>query len=87
MQIVVHHGFWPHLNEIIGMAFRYASVTTLYVEAANGFLRDRLAFGSSSFRTIGQSIRVYQALGFKDDVLEAVFYGNANGLLSLAARG
>ena len=98
LQIVVHHGFWPHVNEIIGVAFRYANVTivpdmyiflpggSLYVEAANGFLRDQLAFGSSfPFRAIGQSIRDYQALGFKDDVLEALFFGTANRLLSLDA--
>jgi predicted TIM-barrel fold metal-dependent hydrolase len=98
LQIVVHHGFWPHVNEIIGVAFRYANVTIvpdmyiflpggkLYVEAANGFLRDQLAFGSSfPFRAIGQSIRDYQALGFKDDVLEAVLFENANRLLSLGA--
>ncbi|HML27266.1 MAG TPA: amidohydrolase family protein, partial [Hyphomicrobium sp.] len=49
LQIVVHHGAWPKVNEIIGAAFRYANVHVvpdmyifvpggnLYVEAANGF--------------------------------------------------
>lgn len=97
LQIVVHHGFWPHVNEIIGVAFRYANVTivpdmyiflpggSLYVEAANGFMRDQIAFGSSfPFRAIGQSVRDYQELGFKDEVLESVLFANAYRLLSLS---
>jgi uncharacterized protein len=27
LQIVVHHGAWPRVTEIIGVAFRYANVT------------------------------------------------------------
>jgi len=96
LQIVVHHGFWPRVNEVIGVAFRYANVSivpdmyiflpggSLYVEAGNGFLRDQLIFGSSfPFRAIAQSIRDYQKLGFKDAVLEAVLFENAYRLLSL----
>jgi uncharacterized protein len=58
LQIGVHHGAWPRVTEIIGVAFRYANVTlvpdmnifqpagTLYVDAANGALSDQIAFGS-----------------------------------------
>jgi len=96
LQIVVHHGAWPRVNEIIGVAFRYANVTlvpdmyifqpggSLYVEAANGALADQIAFGSSfPFRSIAQSIEDYEKLGFRDDVLEKVFNTNARRLLKL----
>jgi predicted TIM-barrel fold metal-dependent hydrolase len=57
LQIVVHHGAWPRVDEIVGVAFRYANVTLapdmyifqpggrLYVEAANGALSDQIALG------------------------------------------
>lgn len=96
LQIVVHHGAWPKVQEIIGVAFRYANVHVvpdmyiftpggdLYVEAANGFMRDQILFGSSfPFRAMAQSVEDYQKLGFKDAVIEAVMYENANRLLKL----
>jgi len=94
LPIVVHHGAWPRVDEIVGVAFRYANVTLvpdmyifqpggrLYVEAANGALGDQIAFGSSyPFRAMRQSVEDYQQLGFRDDVLEKLFYGNAARLL------
>jgi hypothetical protein len=97
LQIVVHHGAWPRVDEIIGVAFRYANVTLvpdmyifqpggrLYVEAANGALGDQIAFGSSyPFRAMRQSADDYAKLGFKDAVLDKVFYANAARLLGVA---
>lgn len=99
LSIVVHHGLWPHVNEIIGVAFRYANVFivpdmyiflpggSLYVEAANGFLQDQLLFGSSHpFRAMRQSVEDYAALGFKSRVLDLVFYENAKRLLKAGTR-
>lgn len=96
LSIVVHHGLWPRVNEIIGVAFRYANVSIvpdmyiflpgghLYVEAANGFMRDQLIFGSSfPFRAIGQSVADYTRLGFRDDVIDCVLFNNARRLLNL----
>jgi predicted TIM-barrel fold metal-dependent hydrolase len=96
LQIVVHHGAWPRVTEIIGVAFRYANVTlvpdlyifqpggALYVEAANGALSDQIAFGSSyPFRAMAQSIEDYEKLGFRDVVREKVFFSNATRLLNL----
>jgi uncharacterized protein len=96
LQIVVHHGAWPRVNEIIGVAFRYANVTlvpdmyifqpggALYVEAANGALSDQIAFGSAyPFRAMAQSIEDYERLGFRDEVREKVFFSNATRLLDL----
>jgi predicted TIM-barrel fold metal-dependent hydrolase len=97
LQIVVHHGAWPRADEIVGVAFRYENVTIvpdmyifqpggrLYVEAANGSLRDQIAFGSSyPFRAMRQSADDYARLGFDDDALERVFHRTAARLLSLA---
>jgi predicted TIM-barrel fold metal-dependent hydrolase len=94
--VVVHHGAWPRVNEIIGVAFRYANVTLvpdmyifqpgggLYVEAANGALSDQIAFRSSfPFRAMAQSIADYERIGFRDDVREKVFFANAARLLDL----
>ena len=96
LEIVVHHGAWPRVDEMIGVAFLYPNVTLvpdmyifqpggrLYVEAANGALADQVAFGSSyPFRAMRQSADDYERLGFRDDVLEKVFYGNAARLLKM----
>lgn len=96
LSIVVHHGAWPRVDEIIGVAFRYANVTLvpdmyifqpggrLYVEAANGALADQVAFGSSfPFRAMRQSADDYEKLGFSDAALEKVFFGNAARLLGV----
>jgi uncharacterized protein len=96
LELVVHHGAWPRVTEIIGVAFRYANVTlvpdmyifqpggALYVEAANGALSDQIAFGSSyPFRAMAQSIEDYERLGFRDEVREKVFFSNATRLLNL----
>jgi predicted TIM-barrel fold metal-dependent hydrolase len=97
LQIVVHHGAWPRVDEIVGVAFRYDNVTIvpdmyifqpggrLYVEAANGALSEQIAFGSSfPFRAMRQSAQDYERLGFSDDALEKVFFANAARLLKIA---
>jgi len=96
LSIVVHHGAWPRVDEIIGVAFRYENVTLvpdmyifqpggrLFVEAANGALAAQVAFGSSyPFRAMRQSADDYARLGFRDDVLEQVLFANAKQLLRL----
>lgn len=96
LQIVVHHGCWPRVAEIIGVAFRYANVSIvpdmylfqpgsrLFIEAAEGFLRDQFLFGSSyPFLPIGQAIEQFLALGLSDGALEAALSGNARRLLGL----
>ena len=97
LRIVCYHGFYPYVNEIIGVAFRYENVCvvpdmyiflpggSLYVEAANGFMKDQLMFGSSyPFRAMGQSVEDYRKLGFRDEVMGQVFYQNAERVLKLA---
>ncbi|GHT85302.1 hypothetical protein AGMMS49543_16470 [Betaproteobacteria bacterium] len=96
LPIVIYHGFWPRVHEAVGLAFKYENVhlvpdmylfqpgTEVYVQAANTFLREQFLFGSSyTFRPIGQSIEDFLHLGFKDEVLDDLFYGNAARLFGL----
>ena len=96
LHIVAYHGYWPNVQQAIGVAFRYENISLVpdmylflpgsegYVQAANGFLADQLLFGSSyTFRPIRQSIEDAQRLGLKDEVLEKFFHGNAERLFGL----
>lgn len=96
LPIVCCHGFYPHAAEMITVAFRNENVFVspdmytfapgggLYVEAANGFMKDQFLFGSSfPFRAMGQGVTDFRALGLTDDALEAALWRNANRLLDL----
>ncbi|WP_165676366.1 amidohydrolase family protein [Metapseudomonas otitidis] len=96
LPIVVYHGYWPNVQQALGVAFRYPNIHLVpdmylflpgsesYVQAANGFLADQLLFGSSyTFRPIRQSIEDAQRLGLRDAVLEKFFHGNAARLFKL----
>lgn len=96
LQIVCYHGYYPYVSEMIGVAFRYENVYVvpdmyiflpggrLYVEAANGFMRNQLLFGSSyPFRAMGQTVDDFIGLGFKGAVLDDVLFNNATQLLKL----
>ena len=96
LTIACYHGFYPFVNEIVGVALRHENVNVvadmyifapgggLYVEAANGFMAEQLLFGSSyPFRAMKQSVDDYLALGLREDVLEKVMGGNAARVLGL----
>ncbi len=96
LKIAICHGYWPRVQEIIGIAFRHENVFVVpdmylfqagggaYVEAANGFMGGQLLFGSSyPFRPIRQTIEDFQRIGFRDDLLERLFHDNAVRLLGL----
>ncbi len=96
LPIVIYHGYWPNVQQAVGLAFRYENVHLVpdmylfqpgreaYVEAANSFLADQLLFGSSyPFRPIRQSIDDFLRLGFNDAILDKLLYGNAARLFRL----
>lgn len=96
LRIICFHGYYPFVNEIIGAAFRYDNIylvpdmyifqpgSHLYVEAANSFLSEQLLFGSSyPFRAMKQTVDDFASLGFKDEVLDKVFYQNAEKVLNI----
>jgi predicted TIM-barrel fold metal-dependent hydrolase len=94
LKLICYHGFYPFVNDMIGVALRWDNVHivadmyifapggALYVEAANGFMGDQLLFGSSyPFRPMRQSVDDYLALGFKASVIDKVMYANAARVL------
>lgn len=96
LPLVVYHGWWPNVQQAIGLAFRHENVhlvpdmyifqpgSAAYVQAANQFLGEQLLFGSSyTFRPIRQSIDDFVALGFDESLLPKLLYGNAARLLRL----
>jgi len=96
LSIVCYHGFYPYVNEMIGIAFRYDNVYVvpdmyiflpggrLYIEAANGFMKDQLMFGTSyPFRAMGQTVEDFMKLGLGEEALDRVLYENAVRVLKL----
>jgi predicted TIM-barrel fold metal-dependent hydrolase len=96
LSIVCYHGFYPYVNEMIGIAFRYDNVYVvpdmyiflpggrLYIEAANGFMKDQLMFGTSyPFRAMGQTVEDFMKLGLAEEALDRVLYENAVRVLKL----
>jgi uncharacterized protein len=96
LPIVCYHGFYPYVNEMIGVAFRYENVYVvpdmyiflpgggLYIDAANGFMKDQLLFGTSyPFRAMQQTVDDFLQLGLKEEILDQVLYQNAKRLLQI----
>ena len=96
LPIVCSHGFYPRVADIVTVAFRNENVLVspdmylfspggrLYAEAAGGFMRDQLLFGSSyPFRAMRQGVDDLHALGLAPDVLEQVCVGNPRRLVGL----
>jgi len=96
LPIVCSHGFYPHIDAIVTVAFRNENVYVspdmytfspggrLYIEAANGFMKDQFLFGSSfPFRPMKQGVEDFSALGLSPDALDAALWRNANRVLGL----
>ncbi len=97
LSIVVVHAAWPWIPQIFGVAFRRQNVylspdmymvnmpgSGLYVEAANGVLRDRMFFGSGyPFLPLDDAVAYYMQLPFKPDALRAIMGENAARLFKL----
>lgn len=97
LPLVVSHGAWPRVAEIVGVAFRYPNVHLApdmyvflpgsgpYVEAVNSFLADQFLFGTSfPFRPMKQTVDDFLALGIADAALPKVLFDNAARLLRRA---
>ncbi len=98
LPVVVCHGCYPNIDSMIGVAFRHENVFVSpdmylfapggrrYAEAASGFLRNQLLFGSSfPFRPMLQSVQDVRTLGLDEDALARVLGGNAATLFGLDA--
>lgn len=96
LPLVCCHGFYPNVADMLTVAFRnenvyvspdmytFAPGGNLYVEAANGFLREQFLFGSSfPFRPMRQGVEDFRGLGLTEAALEAALWRNADRLLDL----
>lgn len=99
LSIVVCHGCYPFVNEMISVALMHENVFVspdmytfmpggnLYVEAANGFMDDQLLFGSAyPFKPLKQGVDDFLHAGLRDDILDKVMYQNAARLLKIDVR-
>jgi predicted TIM-barrel fold metal-dependent hydrolase len=99
LPIICCHGFYPYVDAMVTVAFRNENVYvspdmytfspggSLYVEAANGFMRDQFLFGSSyPFRPMKQGVEDFGNLGLNADAYEAATYKTANRLLNLGLK-
>lgn len=97
--LICCHGFYPYVDEMVTVAFRNENVFvspdmytfspggSLYIEAANGFMRDQFLFGSSyPFRPMKQGVEDFGALGLTAEAYEAATYRTANRVLGLGLR-
>jgi len=96
LRIIVSHGAWPYVNELIGVMFRHYNVyaelsefelfpqSNAFIEAANTILPDKILFASAhpglDYRV---AIARYQELPFKDEVRENVMWKTASKILNL----
>ena len=97
LQIVVSHGGWPWVHQILHVAYRRANLFVSpdmylanmpgmqdYLDAANGFLQDRFIYGSSyPLAPIRQYAEWFLGLPITADVMPKLVHGNAARLLKL----
>lgn len=96
LTIICCHGFYPQVDLMLTVAFRNENVFVspdmytfapggkLYIEAANGFMKEQFMFGSSfPFRPMKQGVEDFEALGLMPDALENALWRNANRALKL----
>lgn len=95
LRILVSHGGFPWMQEMAAIAFRndnvwfetsaywfMPGVSELIVEAANGYLSDKICFGTAyPFAPVRETIDRFTALPFRRDVLPKLFERNIRALL------
>lgn len=97
LNVVVAHGGWPWVNEILHLAFRRPNLWLSpdmyfsrmpgweeYVKAADGFLSDRMLYASSfPFCPVQGYKEWFETLPIREDNLRKVMGGNARRLLGI----
>ncbi len=99
LSIVACHGCYPFVQEMIAVALMHPNVFVspdmytflpggqLYIEAANGFMKDQLLFGSAyPFKPMKQGVDDFLQLGLRPENLDNVMYLNAAKLLKIDVR-
>ncbi|AEG58758.1 amidohydrolase family protein [Desulforamulus ruminis] len=96
LTMVVSHGAYPWVNEMITVAQRNSNVyldiseyeffpmSEAYVQGANTIISDKLLFASAHpFVHFKDALKNYQKLPFTDEVRQKVMYKNAARILKL----
>ncbi len=96
LKIVISHGGYPFVNEVIMTVHRNSNVyidlaeyeeqpfSEAYFKAANELIGDKMLFSSAApFMDFQEQIALYKRLPFTPEVLENVMYNNAARLLGL----
>ncbi len=99
LDIIVAHGAWPWVRELLGIAFVCPNIWVSpdlfmvgvnmpgadeYVKAANLYLSDRTLFGTNHpTRPIVESVKAFSEWSFAPGVKEKVLYKNALRVLRL----
>lgn len=97
LDVVVAHGGWPWVNEILHLGFRRQNLWLSpdmyfsrmpgweeYVKAADGFLSDRMLYASSfPFCPVQGYKEWFEKLPIKEENLKKVMGGNAQRLLGI----
>ncbi|MBR8656089.1 amidohydrolase [Achromobacter sp. Marseille-Q0513] len=100
LNVVVAHGGWPWVNEILHLGFRRQNLWLSpdmyfsrmpgweeYVKAADGFLSDRMLYASSfPFCPVREYKSWFESLPIKQENLRKIMGGNACRLLGIPAR-
>lgn len=97
LSVVAVHGGWPWVTEMLGVAWRRPNVWVMpdlywvnlpgqtdYTTAANGFLQDRMLFGTSyPAVNIEQYVTALRGSGLSDATWQAISEDNPRRLLRL----
>ena len=97
MKIVVSHGGWPWVHQMLHIAFRRPNVYLSpdqylanmpgmddYVQAADGFLADRFLYASSyPFTPVKDYAEWFRKLPIKEESMQKLLYRNAARLLRI----
>ena len=97
LQIIVAHGGFPWIAEMIQVAYHCQNVSLLpdlfmlnmpgakqYATAANYILRDQMLFGSAyPFAPMKEAVECVERLGMNDEAKRRFFHDNAVRLLKL----
>jgi len=100
LKIVISHGAWPAVMQMIEVAFMRENVyispdlyvngidmpgSQEYIKAARSFMPERLLFGTAyPSRPLKESLEAFRKWNLPRDLEEKVLYGNAARLLKLA---
>lgn len=97
LKIVVSHGGWPWVHQVLHIAFRRPNIYLSpdqylaqmagmddYIRAANGYLADRFLYASSyPFTPVHDYASWFKQLPIRPDVMEKILWRNAAELLRI----